>query len=151
LDEEPGEPRLSDDGEEKLYLPPTLAISQDVPLDEPEQTPEEVVDLLEQEFGAFAPPGEEMLLFEPDAVLFQGCRRFGWSLSRYTSCLLASTLLFKACQDVVHLTLIDSLFTLHSGSYLLSQTIIEKSSTVDPLPFTARGGIEDQGLVAVRT
>jgi len=47
--------------------------------------------------------------------------------------------------------LLDSLFTLHSGSYLLSQTIIEKSSTVDPLPFTARGGIEDQGLVAVRT
>ncbi len=72
MDEEPGEPRLSDDSEkEDPYLLPTLAISQDVPLDKPKLTPEEVVDLLEQEFGAFAPPGEGMLLLEPDAALFK--------------------------------------------------------------------------------
>ncbi|KAI0051096.1 glycosyltransferase family 1 protein [Auriscalpium vulgare] len=33
--------------------------------------PEEIVDLLEQEFGALAPAGEEKLLLETDATLFQ--------------------------------------------------------------------------------
>jgi sterol 3beta-glucosyltransferase len=33
--------------------------------------PDEVLDLLQQEFGALAPPGEEKLLRESDATLFQ--------------------------------------------------------------------------------
>jgi sterol 3beta-glucosyltransferase len=34
-------------------------------------TPDEVLDLLQQEFGTLAPPGEEKLLVETDATLFQ--------------------------------------------------------------------------------
>ena len=34
-------------------------------------TPDEILDLLQQEFGALAPPGEEKLLLETDAGLFQ--------------------------------------------------------------------------------
>lgn len=33
--------------------------------------PGEILDLLEQEFGALAPPGEEKLLVETDATIFQ--------------------------------------------------------------------------------
>ena len=33
--------------------------------------PDEVLDLLQQDFGALAPPGEEKLLLETDATLFQ--------------------------------------------------------------------------------
>jgi sterol 3beta-glucosyltransferase len=33
--------------------------------------PDEVLDLLQQDFGALAPPGEEKLLLETDAPLFQ--------------------------------------------------------------------------------
>jgi sterol 3beta-glucosyltransferase len=72
LDEEPGEPIQPDDGKEaKPSPPPTLAISLDAPLDEPKLTPEEIVDLLEQEFGALAPLGEEKLLLEADAAFFK--------------------------------------------------------------------------------
>ncbi len=72
LDEEPGELSPSDEAEEeKPYTPPTLDISQDLPPDEPELTPEEVVDLLEQEFGALAPLGEEKLLLEADAAFLK--------------------------------------------------------------------------------
>ncbi|KAH9080483.1 hypothetical protein EDB83DRAFT_2513466 [Lactarius deliciosus] len=49
--------------EEKASLSPALDISQDAPPDttpdEPKLTPDEIVDLLEQEFGALAPLGEE--------------------------------------------------------------------------------------------
>jgi sterol 3beta-glucosyltransferase len=34
-------------------------------------TPDEILDLLQQEFGALAPPGEEKLILETDATLFQ--------------------------------------------------------------------------------
>lgn len=34
-------------------------------------TPDEILDLLQQDFGALAPPGEEKLLLEADATLFQ--------------------------------------------------------------------------------
>ena len=72
LDEEPGELIPPDDGkEEKPSLPPTPVISQDAPPDEPKLTPEEIVDLLEQEFGALAPLGEEKLLLEADAAFFK--------------------------------------------------------------------------------
>ena len=36
-----------------------------------ELKPDEVLDLLQQDFGALAPPGEEKLLLETDATLFQ--------------------------------------------------------------------------------
>ncbi|KAI9465441.1 hypothetical protein BJY52DRAFT_581956 [Lactarius psammicola] len=73
LDEEPGELSPSDEGgEEKPYIPSVLDISQDVhPDDESKLTPEEVVDLLEQEFGALAPLGEEKLLLEADAAFLK--------------------------------------------------------------------------------
>jgi hypothetical protein len=47
---------------------PTL---QEEQLDEPRLAPEEIVDLLEQEFGALAPPGEEKLLLETDGAFFK--------------------------------------------------------------------------------
>jgi hypothetical protein len=72
LDEESGEPSVSEDSEEEKPLPPlTLDLSQDAPPDEPKLTPEEIVDLLEQEFGALGPPGEEKLLLEADAAFFK--------------------------------------------------------------------------------
>ncbi|KAH9002634.1 glycosyltransferase family 1 protein [Lactarius hatsudake] len=74
LDEEPGELSQSDDGEEEK-VSPALDISQDAPPDttpdEPKLTPDEIVDLLEQEFGALAPLGEEKLLLEADAAFFK--------------------------------------------------------------------------------
>jgi sterol 3beta-glucosyltransferase len=72
VDEEPGEVGTPEDGEEeKPYTPSTLDISQDAPPDEPKLSAEEIVDLLEQEFGALGPPGEEKLLLETDAAFFQ--------------------------------------------------------------------------------
>lgn len=76
LDEEPGELSQSDDGEEeKESLSAALDISQDAPpdttSDEPKLTPDEIVDLLEQEFGALAPLGEEKLLLEADAAFLK--------------------------------------------------------------------------------
>jgi sterol 3beta-glucosyltransferase len=43
----------------------------EVPEFEDKLTHEEILDLLQQEFGALAPPGEEKLLLESDATLFQ--------------------------------------------------------------------------------
>jgi len=43
----------------------------EVPELEDKLTHEEILDLLQQEFGALAPPGEEKLLLESDATLFQ--------------------------------------------------------------------------------
>jgi sterol 3beta-glucosyltransferase len=44
--------------------------------------PDEVLDLIQQDFGALAPPGEEKLLLEADAALFQEVvilvRQFIW-------------------------------------------------------------------------
>jgi sterol 3beta-glucosyltransferase len=57
-----------DEKRSPLSTPPTL---QEEQLDEPKLTPEEIVDLLEQEFGALAPPGEEKLLLESDAAFFK--------------------------------------------------------------------------------
>ncbi len=75
-DEEPAELTPLEEGEEeKEFPPPTPGLSQDVPPveppEEPKLTPEEVVDLLEQEFGALAPLGEEKLLLEEDAAFFK--------------------------------------------------------------------------------
>jgi len=57
-----------DEKESPLSTPPTV---QEEELDEPKLTPEEIVDLLEQEFGALAPPGEEKLILETDAAFFK--------------------------------------------------------------------------------
>jgi sterol 3beta-glucosyltransferase len=57
-----------DEKQTPLSTPPTL---QEEQVDEPKLTPEEIVDLLEQEFGALAPPGEEKLLLETDAAFFK--------------------------------------------------------------------------------
>lgn len=72
LDEEQGELDVPEDDEEEKSPPPlTLDLSQDAPPDEPRLSPEEIVDLLEQEFGALAQPGEEKLLLEADAAFFK--------------------------------------------------------------------------------
>ena len=70
-EEERGEVTSSDEGEDKKEAPPSEleALEEELP-SEPKLTPEEVVDLLEQEFGALAPPGEEKLLLETDAAFF---------------------------------------------------------------------------------
>jgi sterol 3beta-glucosyltransferase len=57
-----------DEKQSGLSAPPTLEEEQ---FDEPTLTFEEIVDLLEQEFGALAPPGEEKLLLETDAAFFK--------------------------------------------------------------------------------
>jgi sterol 3beta-glucosyltransferase len=72
-EEELGELGSPDRGEDEkpskhLSSLPTLQVEQ---LEEPKLTPEEIVDLLEQEFGALAPPGEEKLLLETDAAFFK--------------------------------------------------------------------------------
>jgi sterol 3beta-glucosyltransferase len=57
-----------DEKRSPVSTPPTI---QEEQLDEPKLTPEEIVDLLEQEFGALAPPGEEKLILETDAAFFK--------------------------------------------------------------------------------
>lgn len=73
LTEEDQEEVSSTDGaqDEKRSSLSTVPSSQEEQLDEPKLTPEEIVDLLEQEFGALAPPGEEKLLLETDAAIFK--------------------------------------------------------------------------------
>lgn len=56
---------------EEKGSPESAPTSQEEQLDEPKLTSEEIVDLLEQEFGALAPPGEEKLLLETDAAFFK--------------------------------------------------------------------------------
>lgn len=57
-----------DEKRSPVSTPPTI---QEEQLDEPKLTPEEIVDLLEQEFGALAPSGEEKLILETDAAFFK--------------------------------------------------------------------------------
>ena len=57
-----------DEKRSPLSTPPTI---QEEQVEEPKLTSEEIVDLLEQEFGALAPPGEEKLLLETDAAFFK--------------------------------------------------------------------------------
>jgi sterol 3beta-glucosyltransferase len=70
-EEERGENTSSDEGEDKKRerLSASSTLQEEQP-GEPKLTPEEIVDLLEQEFGALAPPGEEKLLLETDAAFF---------------------------------------------------------------------------------
>jgi sterol 3beta-glucosyltransferase len=59
-----------DEKRSPVSTPPTSQEEQPQ-VDEPKLTSEEIVDLLEQEFGALAPPGEEKLLLETDAAFFK--------------------------------------------------------------------------------
>lgn len=72
-EEDQGELSSPDGGgeEEKLSTLSIPTTSPEEQVDEPKLTPEEIVDLLEQEFGALAPPGEEKLLLETDAAFFK--------------------------------------------------------------------------------
>ena len=57
--------------QEEKGSPESTPALQEEQLEEPKLTSEEIVDLLEQEFGALAPPGEEKLLLETDAAFFK--------------------------------------------------------------------------------
>ena len=140
-DEESAELIPSDDAEEeKPSPPPTVAIPEDESPDEPKLSPEEIVDLLEQEFGALAPLGEEKLLLEADAAFFKDVVILVGPLSLHLVPSVFNTCLVRASSTLPR---IDSLFTPHSCR--LSQTIFEKSSRVDRVSFTARGGIVRRG------
>jgi sterol 3beta-glucosyltransferase len=70
-EEDRGEVTSSDEGEDKKQdrLSASSTLQEEQP-SEPKLTPEEIIDLLEQEFGALAPPGEEKLILEADAAFF---------------------------------------------------------------------------------
>ena len=59
------------DAEHDKAVPGGTAQAAEDPEFEDKLAPGEVLDLLEQEFGALAPPGEEKLLVETDATIFQ--------------------------------------------------------------------------------
>jgi sterol 3beta-glucosyltransferase len=69
-EEDRGEATSSDEEDKKEAPPPEPQTLEEEPSGDPKLTSEEVVDLLEQEFGALAPPGEEKLLLETDAAFF---------------------------------------------------------------------------------
>jgi sterol 3beta-glucosyltransferase len=59
------------DAEHDKVVPGGTAQAAGEPEFEDKLAPGEVLDLLQQEFGALAPPGEEKLLVETDATIFQ--------------------------------------------------------------------------------
>jgi sterol 3beta-glucosyltransferase len=61
--------------------------------------PDEVLDLIQQDFGALAPPGEEKLLLETDATLFQEVVVLVCQFIRDNPCLCS-----RVTQGVAHLT-----------------------------------------------
>lgn len=67
---EAGSPDRSEDEKPSQPLSSFPPVQEEQP-EEPKLTSEEVVDLLEQEFGALAAPGEEKLLLETDAAFFK--------------------------------------------------------------------------------
>ena len=75
-EEEPGENSSTENGagENQSSLPAPSVSQEDSELPQPsipKLTPSEVIGLLEDEFGALAPPGEEQLLLETDAAFFR--------------------------------------------------------------------------------
>jgi sterol 3beta-glucosyltransferase len=117
-EEERGEGSSSDESEDKeqaLPSAPSEATLQEEPPSEPKLTPEEIVDLLEQEFGALAPLGEEKLLLETDAAFFKEVIVLVGHLLYLLSTSLHSP---ATVQGVVHLT--THRFTFHA-SLLTSQ------------------------------
>jgi sterol 3beta-glucosyltransferase len=121
-EEEPGETTPDEDGGEKESPVPMISSLQEEPPSEPKLTPEEVVSLLEDEFGALAPPGEEKLLLEADAAFFRDVVVLV-SATRYIS---RAGLRFSAMVRVLFTSLrIVSHFTLRS--YPPSKITIRKS------------------------
>jgi sterol 3beta-glucosyltransferase len=59
------------EGEHDKAEPSGITLDAVEPEIEDKLKPDEVLDLLQQDFGALAPPGEEKLLLETDATLFQ--------------------------------------------------------------------------------
>ena len=59
------------EGEQDKIEPSGITPAVVEPKFEDKLKPDEVLDLLQQDFGALAPPGEEKLLVETDATLFQ--------------------------------------------------------------------------------
>jgi sterol 3beta-glucosyltransferase len=59
------------EGEHNKIEPSGITDADVEPKFEDKLKPDEVLDLIQQEFGALAPPGEEKLLRESDATLFQ--------------------------------------------------------------------------------
>jgi sterol 3beta-glucosyltransferase len=59
------------EGEHDKIEPSGITDAAVEPKFEDKLNPDEVLDLLQQDFGALAPPGEEKLLLETDASLFQ--------------------------------------------------------------------------------
>lgn len=129
-EEEQGEQSSSDDSEEEKQSPPSAQPTlQEESASEPKLAPEEIVDLLEQEFGALAPPGEEKLLLETDAAFFKDVV----VLVRPSLLHIQRWLTFSChVQGVVHLT--THRFTFHAS--LLSsepgytQSIIRSGSAL---------------------
>ena len=139
-EEEPGEVTSSDEGEDdkKEAPPPEPQTSQEEPPSEPKLAPEEVVDLLEQEFGALAPPGEEKLLLETDAAFFNDVVVLVShpSARTYSASAYILLLLLRVSFILLH---IDSRFMLHSCPP--SRVIPKKSSRVGQSWSTARDGV----------
>jgi sterol 3beta-glucosyltransferase len=59
------------EGEHDMAEPSGITRPAVEPKFEDKLKPDEVLDLIQQDFGALAPPGEEKLLLETDATLFQ--------------------------------------------------------------------------------
>lgn len=114
-EEEPGETSPDEDEGEKESPVPIISSLQEEPPSEPKLTPEEVVSLLEDEFGALAPPGEEKLLLEADAAFFRDVVILV-SATLYISRVWLT--FFRYGQGVVHVT--THRFTFHA-SLLSSQ------------------------------
>ncbi|KAI0004465.1 hypothetical protein BJV74DRAFT_807446 [Russula compacta] len=70
VDPDESDDSASEDGHDKTS-PGGVTHASREPDFEDKLTPDEILDLLQQDFGALAPPGEEKLLLEADATLFQ--------------------------------------------------------------------------------
>jgi len=110
-EEERGEVTSSDEGEDKKQarLSAASPLQEEQP-GEPKLTPEEIIDLLEQEFGALAPPGEEKLILEADAAFFNDVVVLVSPFSLSASADLCSPAIG---QGVVHVT--THRFTFHAS------------------------------------
>lgn len=119
-----------DEKRSSLSTAPTL---QEEQLDEPKLTPEEIVDLLEQEFGALAPPGEEKLLLETDGAFFKDVVVLvGLLPTPYTFSLINGWLTFHYDMPLFRVSFtsphIDAHFTLRSCR--LSRVTVKMSSSL---------------------
>jgi sterol 3beta-glucosyltransferase len=87
------------EGEHDKIEPSGITHAAAEPKFEDKLEPDEVLDLLQQDFGALAPPGEEKLLLETDATLFQEV-----VILVCHSSWIIHDLCLRVTQGVVHLT-----------------------------------------------